>query len=97
MSKETKVNKQEKKILKHLYKVIRIQNDDRLAKKQRFANDIRAKAKQGHIFICAKIRDCDGLTDYTKTRLPAIPTVVQRHIDNYQEWADGFTSYTIIG
>ena len=90
------MNKQEKKLFKHLYKVIRIQNDDLLAQKQRFADDIRAKSKQGHIFILRKGHDCDGSYSHYQTRLPAIPTVVQRHIDIDQEWADGFYSYKII-
>ena len=89
------MNTQEKNLMIEVVKYV--QNDDLLAEKQRFAEEIRAKAKSGYITICAKIRDCDGLTDYTKTRLPAIPTVVQHYIDNDQEWADGFTSYKIIG
>ena len=88
------MNKQEKNLMKQVVKYV--QNDDLLAEKQRFAKEIRSKAKAGYICIYAEIRDCDGLTDYTKTRLPAIPTIVQRYIDNDQEWADGFTSYKII-
>lgn len=92
------MNKQGKKILKELVKSKQIhQNDDLLAQKQRFADKIRTRAKSGHIFILRQGWDCDGETVYAKTRLPAIPTVVQRYIDSDQEWADGFASYTIMG
>ena len=89
------MNKQEKKVFKQLVRAY--QSDDLLAQKQRFADKIRTKAKSGHIVILRQSRDCDGLTGYAQTRLPAIPTVVQRYIDSDQEWADGFASYTIIG
>jgi len=88
------MNKQEKKIFKQLVRAT--QSEDLLAQKQRFADKIRTRAKSGHIFILRQGWDCDGETVYAKTRLPAIPTIVQRHIDNDQEWADGFTSYKII-
>tara|TARA_Y100001937_G_scaffold113761_1_gene162806 strand:- start:655 stop:924 length:270 start_codon:yes stop_codon:yes gene_type:complete len=89
------MNKQEKKVFKQL--VRDHQSDDLLAQKQRFADKIRTRAKSGHIVILRHGWDCDGETVYAETRLPAIPTVVQRYIDSDQEWADGFASYTIIG
>ena len=89
------MNKQEKKIFKQLVRAT--QSEDLLAQKQRFADKIRTKAKSGYIFILRQYRDCDGGYGYDQTRLPAIPTVVQRHIDIDQESADGFVTYTITG
>lgn len=73
------------------------QADDPLARKQRFANSIKAKAEAGFICIYAEGRDCDGFGwSSSPSMLPAIPTIVQRYIDNEHEWADGVISHTII-
>ena len=73
------------------------QADDPLARKQRFADNIRAHAEAGFICIYSYGRDCDGFGwSSNPSMLPAVPTIVNKYIDNEHQWADGVISHTII-
>ena len=73
------------------------QADDPLARKQRFVNSIKAHAEAGFVCVYFEGRDCDGFGwSSSPSTLPAVPTIVNKYIDDAYEWDDGVMNYTII-
>ena len=58
---------------------------------------VRVMAEGGKVAVVWSGRDCDGVAYSGDVRLvDATLTDVRRHIDHFQEWADGPCNYTLM-
>lgn len=66
------------------------QREDELARRQSFANRVYFKQEDGWVYLVISGMDCDGV-QYSglKTLVRAIPTVINKRIEENLKWADG--------